>query len=511
LSSRALREAGENVVAIVDALDGMDISQRTATDATFFDIGGTTAVSYSPLVSWIVTTAALILGVLAWVKVLTAALRMGSGWRWVLTGLWTLLATALVVASMVGVTWALRAAREVYHPWYARPDRLFFLLLATGAAVGWSMSRVGQWLPAWARAVRHPVVTWSLVLPLWIAVAAAALWVAPGASYLWTWPLLTAALLLLLMPVASGPGIRTASVVVLAVSATLWGREALELLRFLVALLGRFPIVTPVFIYAAVIAVAALMVVPPFIAAVAASKPLLRPSLVTALLLIATVTGAGLAYVAPAYTSEQPLRRYVRALQEPGGATATWEVASTEPGLDLGEGAPAGWSVQAGAPGGSIPWGRFAHPFVFRTNGPSLGPAPVDIAGFTLTPLEAGTELTLTVIPQRQALTVAFILPPNVTPARTSLPGILRLGRWTATYSALPAEGIAWRASFNGLTAEQLRDVHISVVDAGFPNGTGWQRLPEWLPQDLAVWTSVAAWVVPATAVRPLEPVPPLR
>ena len=41
-----------------------------------------------------------------------------------------------VVASMVGATWALRAAREVYHPWYARPGRLFLLLIAVGLTVG---------------------------------------------------------------------------------------------------------------------------------------------------------------------------------------------------------------------------------------------------------------------------------------------------------------------------------------------------------------------------------------
>ncbi len=511
LSSRALLDTGENVVAIVDALEGIDISQRSSMEPTFFDIGGTSAVSYSPTVSWVVTVAALVLGVVAWMKVTAAALQMGSGWRWVLTGLWTVLAGAVVGGGMVGMTWALRAAREVYHPWYAHPGRLFFLLLATGATLGWSMSRLGHWLPARAHGVRHPAVTWSFALPVWIALAAAALWLAPGASYIWTWPLLAAGLLLLVIPASSRVGIRMASVVILAIAATFCLRESFDLLRFLVALLGRFPIVTPVYVYAAVIALAGLMVAPPFIAATAASKPLLRPSLVTALLLIATVTGAGLAYVAPAYTADRPLRRFVRALQEPGGTTATWEVASTEPGLDLGEGAPAGWSVQTGAPGGSIPWGRFAHPFVFRTSGPSLGPAPVDIAGFTLTPLEAGTELTLTVVPRRSGLTVGFILPPKVSPARTSLPGIQRLGRWTATYSAVPMDGIAWRASFNGLTPEQLRDVQVSIVDSGFPAGAGWQRLPEWLPQELAVWTGVSAWVVPATAVGPLEPVPPLR
>lgn len=511
LSSRALRDAGENVVAVVDALDRMDITQRSATEATFFDIGGTTAVSYGPVLAWVVTVTALLLGVLAWVKVMKAALRMGGGWRWALTALWTLLAVAVVIGGMVGMTWALRAAREVYHPWYARPDRLFVLLLATGATLGWSVSRIGQWLPPRAHGLRHPAVTWSLALPVWIAVTAAALWVAPAASYLWTWPLLTASLLLLVTPASSAVGIRIISVGVLAVAATLWLRETLELLRFLVALLGRFPLVTPVYVYAAVIAVAGLMVVPPFVAAVAASRPLLRPSLVTALLLLATVISGGMAYMAPAYTTEQPLRRYVRALQEPGAATATWEVASTEPGLDLEPGAPDGWTVPEGAPAGSIPWGRFAQPFVFRTAGPALGSPPVDIAGFTLTPLEAGTELTLTAVPRHPGLTIAFILPPGVTPARTSLPGIQRLGRWTATFAAVPADGIAWRASFYGLTPDQLRDVRLSVVDAGFPGGEGWQRLPAWLPQERTVWTGVSAWVLPATTIAPLEPIRPLR
>jgi hypothetical protein len=511
LEVRALRSAGENVVAVANALEDVDITQRSAAEATFFDIGGTVAVSYGPMASLAIAVGALILGLLAWIKVTAASLRLGGGWRWALTALWSALAVAVVVAGMIGMTWALRAAREVYHPWYARPDRLFFLLAATGATLGWSMTRAGQWLPARAHGLRHPAVTWSMTLPAWMAAAGAALWIAPGAAYLWTWPLLAAGLMLIVTPSSSGAGIRAASVVVLAVAATLWMRETLELLRFLVAVLGRIPIITPVFIYAAVVALAALMIAPPFIAAVAAAKPLLRPSLVTTVLLIATVTAAGLAYAAPAYTSEQPLRRYARALQEAGSPAATWEVASIEPGLDLEAGAPEGWSRQGTAPPGNIPWGRFVHPFVFRTTSAPLGPPPIDVTGFTLSPLEAGTELTLNVVPRRTGLTVAFILPAGLSPARTSLPGIQRLGRWTAVYIAPPLEGIAWRASFRGAELDRLRDVRVAVVEPGFPGGAGWQRLPAWLPQERTVWSATSTWVVPASAWRPLEPVPPLR
>ena len=66
----------------------------------------------------------------------------------------------------------------------------------------------------------------------------------------------------------------------------------------------------------------------------------------------------------------------------------------------------------------------------------------------------------------------------GLTPARSSLPGVPRLGRWAAVYVAPPREGVLWRASFGNATPEQLRGVRVSVTDFGFPGGEGWQRLP---------------------------------
>lgn len=511
ISSRTVRDVGENVVAIAAAFDGIDITRRTTSNAMYFDMGGVAALSYSAVAGWVLAAAALVTGVLACAKVLPAAVRLGGARRWLLTAAWSAAGFLLSGASMVGATWALRAAREVYHPWYARPGRLFLLLVAVGITVAWTTSRLGRWLPARAHGLRDPLVTWSVTLPVWLALAMAMLWVAPGAAYLWTLPLLAAAIMLLLVPETSRPTLRGASVVVLAVAATLWLRDTLELLRFMTAVFGRLTFVTPVYVYAAVIAAAGVMLAPPFIAAVAAARPLVRPSLVTALCLLSVAVAGGFAYSAPAYTHEQPQRRSVRALQEADAAGALWEVASLEPGLDLAPGAPTGWTLGSDAAAASIPWGRLPHPFVFRATGPPLGPPPLDIAGFTTRPLAAGTEVSLTAIPRRRGLAVSFVLPQGVAPARSSLPGALRLGQWTATYIAPPDDGILWRASFPASTTARLQDIRVVVTEPGFPGGAGWQRLPEWIPQDHAVWTASATWVLRADAARPLEPVPALR
>jgi hypothetical protein len=511
LSPQLVREFGENVVTIAETLDGLDITKRTGADATYFDIGGAAGLTYGPQVSWILALLALFLGAVAWVRITAVALRLVGGTRWLLTALWSVVALAIVVSAMIGATWALRAAREVYHPWYARPDRFFMMLAAVGIAAGWSIARLGRWLPTRMHGVRYPLVTWSLALPLWLALASAALWFAPAAAYLWVLPLFVAGALLSVVPAGNTAAVRAVSMVILVVTAALWLRDTVELLRFAVAVFGRLPIVTPVFVYAAILAMTALMIVPPLAALVTTARPLLRPSLVTAVLLLSVVVAASMAYAAPAYTREQPLRRVVRAVQEADGGSATWEVASVEPGIDLEAGAPAGWAPARTAPPATVPWGRLPHPFVFRTSGPALGPPPAVVTRLEVQPVEGGTDLSVAVMPREPGLTAAFVLPPGLTPARSNLPGLPRLGRWTAVYVALPAAGVEFHASFRDATPERLRDLRVAVTSHGFPGGAGWQRLPAWLPQERAVWSAAATWIVPAGAAPGIEPVPPLR
>jgi len=508
LASSTIRRTGEQVVSIVTALDAVDVTTRSASDRTFFDIMGKSALSYSPAVGIAIALLALPLGIVAWVRVVGAAIRVEGLLRWLLTAFWTLAGSAAVIAAMVGATWALRLAREVYHPWYARPGRLFLLLLAVGITVSWSSARLGQWLPKRAHGLRHPLVAWSLALPVWIAIAAAMLSLAPGAAYLWLLPLFSAGLLLSILPVSNGAAVRAASAVVFIVTSALWLRQTIDLLHFMVAIFGRLPIVTPAFVYAAVMAAAGLMLVPPLVATITKVRPFVRPSLETALCLLAVAGTAGFAYLAPGYTHEEPLRRVARAVQV-GDGPATWDVGSTEPGIDLAEGAPSGWMAASTAPTASIPVRRLPHPFVFRSSLDSLGPAPISIAALTVSPIAAGTELTVTVVPRLPGLAISFVLPDGVVPARSNLPGVPRLGRWTATYVAPTADGLVFRATFASPDAARLRDLHVVATAMGPADGSGWQP-PPWLPQSRTAWTAEASWIVAPFAL-PIAPVPPLR
>ena len=513
LSDRALRDGGENVVAVLSALQRTDITQRTPRSATYFDIGGTVAMSYAVPGLWITSGLAVLLGALGWFRVTRYLLTEEGLGRWLLGLAWMLIAAAVTVGAMILANAALRGAREVYHPWYARPDRLFLLLASVGGATAWMMARAGRWIPLRARGLRHPAVAWTYTLPVWILLALSIIWFAPSAAYLWTIPLLCAGLLLSIIPPRSGAALRIASLVILAVSATLWLRDTVDVLRFMVPVMGRMSFITPVYVYAALIAVAGLMIVPPLFAATATRLPLLRPTVPTAIALAAVAGTLLAAWLAPAYTMEQPLRRYARAIQEPGVSTSTWKVGSLEPGIDLGEGAPRGWN-RAEPRAETIPWGGLAQPFVFTTSiAPPLGPAPAAVTRFSATagPDGAGSVLDVSIVPAQPALSIAFILPAGIEPAGSNFPGVSRLDRWTATYIAPPPEGIAWQASFASATPDQLNGVRIAVTSSGLPGASGWQRIPAWLPRDRMVWNAWFTWVLDPSAPPPIAPVPPLR
>ena len=509
LTDEALRTTGENVVQTAIAMDALDLRTRTTGDATYFDVGRTVALTWGPVAAWFIAVASLICGLLAWFKVLGVSIRLIGLGRWIFEMFWALLAAAAVAAAMLGAVWALRYAREVYHPWYAHPGRLFSMVLAAGTLAGWLAVRAGAFLPARLHGPRHPTLVWSVTLPLWVALAGVTAALAPAAGYLWTLPLLAAGIGLLAVPLMNVAAVRAVSIAALAVAGSIWLFDTVELLHFMVPLFGRLPIITPLYVYPALMLACGAMVVPPFLAVTAAVTRLPRPSLVTAALLVVMAVTMGMAYFAPAYTYERPQRRAARAIVEADAATATYEVASQEPGLDLDAGAPDGWYRATDAPAASIPFGRLPQPFVFRTTGPSPGPAPAAVTAFSLTQVAAGTEVTMTIVPKEPGLTALFVLPDGITPARTNYPGVVTRGRWRAVYIGVPPVGLTFRASFKAGLEARLTEMRAAVVSPRIPGGNGWQSLPAWLPQQHAVWDADVAWVLASTP--PIAPVPPLR
>lgn len=512
LSPRTLRQTGANIVAIVEALDRTDLARRDANDPVYFEVGETAGLVYGQGPRVIVATIALLAGLLAWARTLGVAGRLEGYRRLLITAIWTVVGTLAIAGAMFGSVWALRAGREVLHPWYAHPNRAFSLMVASALLIGWALIRLGAVLPRDARGSRHPAYVWAIALPVWIALSALAEWLVPAASYLWTIPLLTASLVILALPIVERGAARIGSAIVLASVGALWAQLSFDLLGFAVAVFGRLPVITPIVVYPAMLAVAITMVAPPLIAMLLApDRPLARPSIVTASLLLAFALATAAAYTADAYTAANPLRRSARYVSDASTGRAYFEVASNEPGLDLPTAdAPGGWQRLAGPPdaGGPIP--RLPGPFVFRAPAPPAI-APVEIRS-SLEPRDQGIELEIAARALDPGAAVRFVLPPGVRPARANLPGVVRRdGSWAATFVAPPAEGVAFRATFRRADEAALARAAVVVVAAGLPGGTGWQRLPAWIPRGRATWTARSWYIVPAGPRPPLAPPVPLR
>src|SRR5262249_47455708 len=113
LSNDALLLTGENVVSTAMALDAMDLRTRSSANATYFDVGALTAVSWGPVTAWVITALSLMCGLLAWFKVLGETIRLVGVGRWIFEIVWTVVGAAATAGALVGGTWALRASRAV--------------------------------------------------------------------------------------------------------------------------------------------------------------------------------------------------------------------------------------------------------------------------------------------------------------------------------------------------------------------------------------------------------------
>jgi hypothetical protein len=294
----------------------------------------------------------------------------------------------------------------------------------------------------------------------------------------------------------STAAIRSASAVVLALVAVLWLDNLAALVMFTVPMFGRLPIVTPAWIYPALLTLAGVMLGPPTVALLIGRRRLLRPAAATAVALAAGAGTLAWAWMAPAYTMERPLRREARYVHDAATGRAFLEVASLEPGLDTGTGTPSGWAAVSDSPPVSLPLPSLSFPFVSR--GPAdPSPAP---ASASLTFDEATTTMTIRIAPGEPALDATIVLPDGVRPIASSLPGLVRRGRWMARVAGLPPEGVAWTATLPaGKRADGLKVV---IVRHGLP-GAAAGAVPAWLASDRSAWATWSMWVV--------DPAGPLR
>ncbi len=524
LRNEALRQAGETVVGTIEALDADgELPRRGASDdgARFFDIGQQSAFVVGPLTSRALTIVAVLIGLLAWLKLLRALFQSGA-LRVIVSFIWMALAVAASVGAMLGAAWLLRHGREVFHPWYAHPDRLLLLLVMSGIAGWWYITRLMFVLPEGGRSLRAPAAVWVVALPIWAALAAYIEYVAPAAALMWSVPLLVAAIALAMVPSRVPMLVRFASLLIAAVVCMIWLRDSHDLFVFLVSIFGRLPIVTPFWVYPAFVVLTALIIAPPFLAMLTGMiKGRFLTSVASGALLVLLATATGLAYFADAYTPSRPLRRIARYTSDtaagPTAAHAWWEVGGNEPGLDLNVTPPEAPRWRPQPPHTPPPTSIAVYPiqaaFVHRSDADAIDP-PADIGMSAVTQGDT-TELDVTVVPKMESLTATFVLPEGLEPTQANLAGHAihvptndAPAHWLARFVAIPSTGIAFRATVPTALAPRLADTTVIITATRLP-GTNQPPVPTWLPTDRAAWSLTAQWIIKPPLSTKTEPVPP--
>jgi hypothetical protein len=504
---------GETTVTTLRAMDAHE-RQGGDRDLRFASIAQRTVVILADWQGRLLSILALVLGAVAWVRVVRH-LAAGDAVRFVATLLWGVLAGAGAVAAMLGASWLLTASSTVHHPWYASPLRTCALIVISGALGTWLTTRAAFLAPERVRYRREPATAWAITLPIWGAIVAVFEATAPLAAPLWALALALAGAALMVVPPARTAWMRAASLLVLSVTVVLFVADGLRLFEFLVAVLGRLPIVTPVWVLPLFVAFIGVMIAAPLAAGVIGFVEGRRShGLMGAALLVGFAATLTAAYVADAYTWERPARRSVVYVHDAVIGRAWWEVGGNEPGLDLAQ-APdraARWSAIDGGARlpATVPVGGATGAFRFRRAGEPT-PAPARVLARQLPAADASghVDYEVAVTPQRPGLSATLHLPPGVVPVRATPAGVQPQERWRATYLAIPREGMTFRARIPAAATPSLATT-VVVVGSWMLPGADARRMLPWLPQDRADWTTYAQWVVtPESAAEvPVEATP---
>ena len=255
------------------------------------------------------------------------------------------------------------------------------------------------------------------MLPVWVVLTVVALRWLPAASYLFTLPLATAALALL--PVVGGrhpSTVRMASLVPVVTALLLWLRPAWSLLDFMVPNLGRQAMITPIYVYPALLLVVAAGLVLPVLAMFSGwTTRLARPGRLTVGFVLMLAGTFALAWFSPAYTNEHPLLRSARYVEDATRGEAFYEISSNEPGMDVSRdaGAPPAWERAAQPAQVSYPLPSLGGPFVYRAGVKPVGEAAATVQSVTES-AGADRQVAVTVVPRKPWSTVTLVLSAGV-------------------------------------------------------------------------------------------------
>jgi hypothetical protein len=487
-----------NTIGIVRALDETSLA-RTDDQPTFFDLGEQTGVVYGATGARTLGVVACLMGLLAW-ALLTRNLAAGRG-----AGHLARLATRAVVVSgvvvtaMVVATWLFRVVRHETTPWYASPQWTFGGLATLGCFTIWLTAR----MPGDRRERPSPQGVWWCALPVWIGLTCLLLVAAPAASYLAALPLLAVGGLLSVS--RHDTWLRLTSAGLLAVVLLLWVANVVVLLEFLVPLFGWLPLLTPVWLYPGVIALAGLMLVPPCLGVLNATAFARRVSrLIGTGWAIAMIAFAIAALASRPYTDERPARRSARYVQDDVRRQAWWDLAGSDAALSPQNDRPHGaeWTRTSGPIVASLALPALGLPMAFRAaTPPVVASPPIDVHA-TLASEAGGRVILRVILTPRTLLTARLVLPAGVRPTRSSLVGVVQRGQWMATYIAVPAGGLEVRMEFTqGVSREMLAGTVVLATVPGLPvSGSTQGARPSWLsdlPDGPATWQTRSLFILP--------------
>jgi hypothetical protein len=487
-----VRQAIVNTVGIVRQIDRDGLAVAGG-QPTYFDVAGLRGFTYGPAAAGATAWTAAALGTIAWVVVFGMVRRARGGAAVLATLAWALATAAITAVAMAGAGWGLAAGRDALHFWYAEPHWLFAATTIAGLLAWTAMSALARRVPARAAPLRAPHAVWWVALPVWIAITIALHLLAPAASYLTSLPLLCASAALIVAR-SSEARIRVASAIALVVSAHFWLADTLRLLSFMVPLFGWMGIVPPVWIFAALIAVALLMCGPPAAAIVAGRRP---RATAMAVLAAAAAGLAALAAAAPAYTDDRPERRMLRYVQDDLQQRAWWEQGGPEPRAAVAGAAPitGEWQPVRAAPDTAVSVSPISGAFRFRADARETFAAPADVRARSAWLGDGSVELTIALMP-KQRLSATLVLPPEVVPRQSSLSGRVSGGRWRATYVAPPPTGLDVRLVFDSRHAAALAKTAVVVTTDAVPDAAPGRRVPTWIPGGAITWQPRGLYVI---------------